>query len=259
MSPARTRLSAESLRYAWDDHATAWLAWARTPGHDSYWRFHRDQFLEIVPAPGKLTVDVGCGEGRLSRHLRSMGHTVVGVDASATLVESARQADPEIQVHLADAASLPLADGVVDLAIAFMSLQDIDDYEGTILEMARVLKPHGRLCLAVVHPLNSAGNFVGEEPDSPFVIEGSYLDASHYQDLIERDGLSMTFVSEHRPIEAYVQALSRAGFLIELLREPPVPNEAAGALAHSRWQRIPLFLHIRAVLSPATTRADVPA
>lgn len=251
MSPIRSRSAAESLRDAWDDNANAWVTWARAPGHDSYWRFHRDQFLQIVPAPGALTVDIGCGEGRLSRDLRALGHTVVGVDASEGMVESARQADPQIEVHLADAARLPLGDRVADLAVAFMSLQDIDDYEGAISEMARILRPGGRLCLAVVHPLNSAGTFRGEEQDSPFVIEDGYLSVFRYQDDVERDGLAITFVSEHRPIEAYVGTLSRAGFLIELLREPRVPDEEAAAPRQLRWQRIPLFLHIRAVRAAA--------
>jgi hypothetical protein len=59
-----------TLRQAWDDQAENWLRWARTPGHDSYWRFHGRRFLELIPEPGRLTIDVGAGEGRLSRDLR---------------------------------------------------------------------------------------------------------------------------------------------------------------------------------------------
>ncbi|HSP71047.1 MAG TPA: class I SAM-dependent methyltransferase [Gaiellaceae bacterium] len=118
---------AGDLRGSWEANAADFIAWARAPGHDSYWRFHRDQFLELVPAPGRLTVDLGCGEGRLSRDLKALRHRVVGVDASGTMVAAAREADPEIEVHCADAAALPLADGCADLVVAFMSLQDVDD------------------------------------------------------------------------------------------------------------------------------------
>lgn len=235
------------LSEAWEKAAAGFTAWARAPMHDSYWRFHRDQFLEIVPGPGRLTVDIGCGEGRLSRDLKALGHTVVGVDASPTMVGNARQADPSIEVHLADAATLPLADSAADLAIAFMSLQDIGDMPGTIREAARVLEPGGRLCLAIVHPLNSAGSFRGEEPDSPFVIAGSYLEPFRYTDEVERDGLAVTLTSDHRPLEAYFEALAAASFLVERLREHPVPDEAIGRPRQRRWQRLPLFLHIRAL------------
>ena len=36
-----------SLRDRWEEQANAWIDWARAPGHDSYWRHHRDQFLGI--------------------------------------------------------------------------------------------------------------------------------------------------------------------------------------------------------------------
>ena len=103
------------------------------------------------------------------------------------------------------------------------------------------------MCIAVVHPLTSAGGFGGEEANSPFTIAGSYLDRSFYADEIVRDGLEITFVSAHRPLQAYVEALSEAGFLVERLREPALPESAIVALRSRRWQRIPLFLHVRAV------------
>jgi hypothetical protein len=60
--------------------------------------------------------------------------------------------------------------------------------------------------------------------------------------------LRLTFRSEHRPLEAYGRALEAAGFLIEAIREPRAPDSfVAGDSAQRRWQRIPLFLHIRAV------------
>lgn len=214
--------------------------------HDSYWRFHRDQFLEIVPPPGRLTVDIGCGEGRLSRDLKALGHTIVAVDSSPTMIENALQVDPSMDAHVADAARLPLSDAAADLAVAFMSLQDMDDMPTAISEAARVLEPGGRLCLAIVHPLNSAGTFAGEEADSPFVISGSYLEPFRYTDELERDGLAVTFASEHRPLEAYFEALTAAGFLVERLREPAVPDQAIGRPRQRRWQRVPLFLHVRA-------------
>ncbi len=108
-----------SLREHWEEHALEWARWARTPDHDSYWRFSGPTFLELVPEPGRLTLDIGCGEGRLARNLDARGHRVVGIDTSPTLVRLAREADESIEFHVADAASLPLESGIADLAIAF--------------------------------------------------------------------------------------------------------------------------------------------
>src|SRR6202011_5337091 len=125
---------------------------------------------------------------------------VVGVDVSSKMVEAAREADPSIEVHLADAADLPLADECAELAVAFMSLQDIEKETGAIREIERVLVPGGRFVMAVVHPIASAGMFTSSAPDSPFVITGSYMDRFRYRDTVERDGLSIALESEHRPI-----------------------------------------------------------
>jgi SAM-dependent methyltransferase len=242
----RKRLGEADLAAAWEQNAAAWIAWARRPGLDSYWRFNRDMFLELVPPPGRRTLDLGCGEGRLSRDLKALGHHVVGVDQSPTMVAAARAADTSIEVHETGASQLPFPDASFDCVVAFMSLQDVEDLGGAVREAGRVLEPGGHLCAAIVHPINSAGWFDGEEPTTPFVIEGSYLDSSYYADDIERDGFRLTIVSAHRPLDAYSDALADAGFVIERLRETRMPERELERERSLRWTRIPLFLYLRA-------------
>ena len=237
-----------NLAESWEAQARQWIQWARHPGHDSYWQYHRDQFLRLLPSPGRRTVDVGCGEGRLTRHLKQLGHSVIGIDASPSLVAAALEVDPSMDIRCADATALPLNDASADLAVAFMSLHDIEEMPTAVSEIARILEPGGKLCIAIVHPINSAGHFAQHSADAPFVIEGDYLRPFAYSDTNERDGLSMTFHSLHRPLEAYFLALEAAGFLVETLREPSVPEHAIAHEATRRWQRVPLFLHIRANL-----------
>jgi len=231
-----------SLRDHWEEHALAWVRWAREPDHDSYWRYHREQFLELVPPPGRLTLDVGCGEGRLTRELAARGHDLVGIDVSPTMVAAARAHSPKLEFVEADAAQLPFDDEAADLAVAFMSLMDIDDMQGAVREVARVLEPGGRFVLAVVHPINSGHEVDREHPEKPLVMTENYFDRRLYRDEFERDGLKMTFASRHWTLEDYFAALAEAGFLVELVREH-------GHAEHPRWSRYPLFLHVRAVLA----------
>jgi SAM-dependent methyltransferase len=199
-----------------------------------------------LPPPARLTVDVGCGEGRLTRHLQEIGHHVVGVDASLSLVAAARDLDPSIDVRLADAAALPFDDASADLAIAFMALHDMDAMSAAVREIARVLERGGCFCVAIVHPINSAGRFESERADAHFIIKGDYLRDHEYADTVERDGPTMTFHSQHRPLETDFLAMEETGFIVESLRESSVPDHAISSERDLRWQRVPLFLHLRA-------------
>ena len=173
--------------------------------------------------------------------MADLGHSVVGVDSSPALVRLAREAGGYWEVLEGTADAVPLPDGCADLVTVFMGLHDMDDLAGAIDETARLLGPDGRLCLAVPHPF---AEMARERPGAP-----GYYAPHRYVDVVERDGVTMTFESWRRPLSAYTQALERAGFVIEAMREP-IPDEAslAAAPALVKWCEQPLFLQVRALL-----------
>lgn len=67
-------------------------------------------FAELVGTTGPVG-DLGCGPGRLTAHLASLGLDVFGVDLSAGVVEVARRAHPELRFEVGSLAALDLADG----------------------------------------------------------------------------------------------------------------------------------------------------
>jgi SAM-dependent methyltransferase len=237
-------MAAGSLRQAWEDEAAAWIAWARAPDHDHFfWRMSLPGVLALLPEPGALTVDVGCGEGRVARELKARGHRVVGIEGSETLAAAAREADPELEVHVADAAHMPLPDACADLAVASMSLLNMDDLDGAVGEVARILRPGGRFVFSTVHPSNSLKPLGGFEEDG----EG-YFATYTYPEERTRGGLTMTFHDTHRPLVAYLGALERAGLLVEAVREPVPDDDHVAAFPYvERWRRAPIFLLARAV------------
>ena len=235
-------------REHWERESSNWAAWARRPEFDAYWKYS-PSFFELVPPPGNRTLEVGCGEGRVSRDLAARGHHVTAVDTSPTLIRLAYGADPKGFYLQSDAAALPFAAGSFDLVVLYNSLMDFDDMEGGVREAARVLRHGGALCVCITHPMTDAGTFASREPDSPFVIEGSYLGERRWMEIeTERDGLQMHFKGWAYSLEAYFLALERAGFMIQAVREPRVLDDTLDRIpSEYRWQRIPVFLMFRAV------------
>ena len=220
----------------WEAQAENWAAWARAPGHDSYWYESGPPLFELLPPPGRAALDLGCGEGRVARDLKAHGYDVVGIDAAPTLVRLAQEADPGGEYRVADAAALPFEDASFDLVVAFNSLMDIDDMPSAVREAARVLEVGGRLCACITHPMRDAGTYESSDRDAPFVIRGSYMEKRRFAATVSKRGYEVDFRGWTYPLSMYTRAFEDAALLIETLREPPDPDRA-----------VPNFLLIRAV------------
>lgn len=137
-------------------------------------RFRRD-LLELVDlaAPSSL-IDVGCGEGVLTADLaRRIGGPVLGVDLAdpALTARWAENTAPNLGYRVADAASLPAADGEFDVASAIEVLEHLADPEAALAEMRRAAR---RWLIASVprEPLWRAANvargaYLGSLGDTP--------------------------------------------------------------------------------------------
>jgi hypothetical protein len=68
-----------------DRAADDWIAWARAEDHDTSLALRAPAARGLLPEPGLLTLDIGCGEGRMARELQEAGHQVVGRRASPRL------------------------------------------------------------------------------------------------------------------------------------------------------------------------------
>jgi len=110
---------------------------------------------------GSSVLDLACGTGDLCRELEAAGHLPVGMDLSWGMLASARTDAP--LVH-ADALRLPVADGSVDGATCGFALRNLTALEPFLAELARVLRPGGRIALLEVdrprNPVLRAGHGV---------------------------------------------------------------------------------------------------
>ncbi|MEZ5815990.1 MAG: methyltransferase domain-containing protein [Hyphomicrobiaceae bacterium] len=100
---------------------------------------------------GKRVLEVGCGDGALSVELARRGAEVTGVDASERMIEAARERAREagvpLTLHLGPAEDLPFGPEQFDLVVAQTILCFVADGSPAFGEIARVLKPGGRLVI----------------------------------------------------------------------------------------------------------------
>ena len=228
----------------WTRIAAQWIAWARAPNHDSFWAY-RNSLIDFIGRGEGEALDVGCGEGRVSRILRERGYRVTATDPVEQFVSVAKQTNSADRYEVATAAQLPFKDDSFDLAVAYNILMDINDVPTALREIRRVLRPSGTLLISIVHPFADRGRFANQEPDAPFVLDASYFGRERFEGIEERDGLRMHFAGWSQPLQDYMAALEGAGLAITSLREP-VPK-AGQAWPHLRcWERVPLFLWLKA-------------
>ncbi|HEY3140089.1 MAG TPA: class I SAM-dependent methyltransferase [Acidimicrobiales bacterium] len=108
-------------------------------------------FAELVLATGDgLVADLGCGPGRVTAHLHSLGLSAFGVDLSPAMVAVARQRHPELRFDEGSMTDLDLADGGLGGIVAWYSIIHTppERLPRVFAEFHRVLSPGGQLLAA---------------------------------------------------------------------------------------------------------------
>jgi len=206
----------------WERHAKWWQQ-EFTDGADPE---YEEQILPLVDrhlAGARRVLDVGCGEGQVSRRAAALGATVVGVDPTRNqiAVAQARRGGPSYGEATAE--RLPFRDGAFDAVVMCLVIEHIEPIEPAIEEMARVLAPGGRCLLLLNHPLlqtPGSGWIDDHILEEQYWRVGPYLrDDSTIEEVAP--GVNLPFM--HRPLSRYVHMMGQLGLLLEDMDEPPPP------------------------------------
>lgn len=190
---------------------------------------------------GARVIDVGCGEGRFSRMLAERGASCVGIDPTSQLLQAARDRGGMSPAR-AVAEAMPLRGGAFDLAITYITLVDIEHYREAIAEMARVLRPGGRVVAVNVGFVSaSVGPNAGWTRDDHG--EPLYVAIDRYGDersvILEWSGIRIR--NWHRPLGSYMSAYLRAGLILRRFIEPTPPSALRVNPDLDRAARVPWF------------------
>jgi len=137
-------LPAEGVRRMFDRIAPVYDAMNRamTLGLDRRWR---RLTVSAVVEPGDRVLDACCGTGDLAIASLPVARAIVGLDFSERMLERARRKAPAIEWVQCDALALPFEDASFDAATIGFGVRNLDDLEGGLRELHRVLKPGGSL------------------------------------------------------------------------------------------------------------------
>jgi SAM-dependent methyltransferase len=230
----------------WWEESAGWWASAFTAGADAE---YEEQILPMAAgclAGARRVLDVGCGEGQLSRLAAGLAgvEAVVGIDPTrAQLALAARRGAGAVGLARAVAEALPFPDCAFDAVVACLVFEHIDALEPAIAEVGRVLEPRGRFAFFLNHPLLQApgsGWIDDTILDEQYWRIGPYLREDTSVEEVDK-GVWVPFV--HRPLSRYVNALAGAGMYITRMEEPaPPPGFLARASEYREAATIPRLL-----------------
>jgi len=172
-------------------------------------------------APARL-LEVGCGTGALAaRCAAELGCDVVALDASAEMVRATRARG--VQAMVGDVQELPFADGEFDCAVAAWMLYHVPDLDHGVAELARVLRPGGRL-VAITNGRDSLGELYGlvggTRRDSSFSSENGGEVLGRRFARVERHDVDVRAVFADRDAAAaYLETLERGDLAARLPRD----------------------------------------
>ena len=233
-------------RDLWETHADWWIE-GFTGGADAE---YEEQIIPLArhELEGFASVlDIGCGDGQISRVLSRAGADVVGIDPTANqiVVAHARGGGPLYARAVAD--QLPFATASFDAAVACLVFEHIDAVDEAIAEVARVVRPGGRFGFFLNHPLlqTPGSGWIDDhvvDPPEQYWRIGPYLVESESIEQVEL-GVYIRFI--HRPLSRYINTLAEHGLVLERMVEPAPPPGFLDRAEYPDAATIPRLLYLR--------------
>jgi SAM-dependent methyltransferase len=245
-------MSDDTSTRSWNAIADDWVAHADNNDYRNHYLMPR-LLAMLGDVAGKTMLDLGCGEGGYARALARRGALVTAVDGSARMIEIARErAQAEnlgIRFVHANANGLHnLPSDECDIVIAPMSLMDVEDYAGAIVEVRRVLRSGGELFMSITHPCFSAP-VSGWVRDADGSLKTFAVDR-YFERVAWNETITPAFrgpvLRRHRPLEDYLSAPLANGLRLLTFHEPSVTEqELQLSFRFRKLARIPYFLFMR--------------
>ena len=209
--------------------------------HNAY--YDRPNTLGLISEPrGKTILDAACGPGKYAEILLSQGAEVTGIDISPRMVELAKARNAgngKFLVHdLAEPLTM-IANKSQDIVLCALAMHYLEDWNNTMREFYRVLKPGGQLVMSIEHPFFEFNYFKSEQY---FAVEAVKCTWNGF-------GQPVEVHSYRRSLQECIIPIVNNGFYIDQLIEPrPVKEfEKLDPRYYKKLNEFPAFMCISAV------------
>lgn len=196
--------------------SNTWDAQTYDAQHNFVWKLGAGVIELLAPKAGERILDLGCGTGHLAAKIAESGVTVVGLDPSAEMLEQARAAYPNLELHQGDGRDFDFP-APFDAVFTNATLHWIPEADAVIESVYRNLKPGGRF----------AGEFGGH--GNVAILHNSLIQAAAELGLPAFEPQRIHFFPTPGD---YATRLERAGFEVNLItlfdRPTPLEGEHGG-------------------------------
>ena len=176
------------------------------------------EMLALLGAGSGRCLDLACGTGLNLRRLTDAGWSVTGIDLSSDQLRLARERAPAgVELIQADATDLPFEDASFDAVACALLHTDVEDFAAVCREVARVLKPRGRLAYVGIHPC-FVGPFARNSPGEPPELHPGYRDTA-WTNAGFSDGIRRRAGARHVPLAELLNAFVAADLRLTRVTE----------------------------------------
>ncbi len=205
----------------------------------------------LAVRPGETVLDIGCGTGNAAIRAALAGGRTVGVDLTPEMLVTARhlaaRAGVAVEWKEGDAEDLPIEDQSIDVVVSTFGCEFAPRHDAVAREIARVLRPGGRMGLCVWPPnatmgriMRTVANYLPAPPSGaePPLLWG---DEDHVRGLFAGTGINVRFehaTVEHEPFES-----AEADVEYHATRFGPLIRARQALETSGRWDELPRGAH----------------
>lgn len=207
----------EKILHAYETMAEKYSELIDHKPHNAY--YDRPNTLSLISEfENKNILDAACGPGKYAEEMMAKGAKVTGFDMSPKMITLAKERNPTSGHFFVHDLTKPLEmfeDKQFDVIVCALAMHYVEDWNATIQEFYRVLKPDGQVVISIEHPFFEYTYFKSKK----------YFEVEPVKCMWNGFGQPVEVNSYRRPLGACITPFNKNGFYLDELLEPKPTKE----------------------------------